>query len=243
MVRDADRTSSPHLVSLPAASRVMPLPWMLPKAADPGKSERKPGDCRVQKITESDPKELSRRRDPRRKGEEGTESEKSLVLTQAVICRAACFTAVRHLRLGGVFFFFPPVEQNQNLHTFRSKKPLLCQVCALGAFPTRFLAWGGKMLPLACDGCCQEKERQNQPTSSAGTSGLEEVSRGVFMGHLRGTSVPPCSGMLHGTAGHRSGYGVMARCAPAPCFYTKATHGNRLASLEMEFPAGYKKKT
>lgn len=43
----------------------------------------------MQKITESDPKELSRRRDPRRKGLEGTESEKSLVLTQAVICHAA----------------------------------------------------------------------------------------------------------------------------------------------------------
>lgn len=81
----------------------------------------------MQKITESDPKELSRRRDPRRKGEEGTESEKSLVLTQAVICRAACFTAVRHLRLGGVFFFFFPLLNKTKTST-PSEAKSLCYV-------------------------------------------------------------------------------------------------------------------
>ena len=57
--------------------------------------------------------------------------------------------------------------------------PWIYEICACGwsGFPPDGLpCLGGKMLPLACDGCCQEKERKNQHVTkktTAWTSGGE----------------------------------------------------------------------
>lgn len=67
------------------------------------------------------------------------------------------------------FFLF---KQNQSLITFRNTKSFsISNLCMrLEWFSTRWASSPrGKMLPLACDGCCQEKERKNQHTTKKTT--------------------------------------------------------------------------
>lgn len=84
----------------------------------------------------------------------------------------ACFTAIRtFLWLGGGFVFFL-FKENQSLVTFRKTNSFsVSNLCMrLEQFPPDGLPCpGGKMLPLACDGCCWEKERKNQHTANKTT--------------------------------------------------------------------------